>query len=297
MYAGPWFRVFVLLALASIVSPAPARASDVEQRLRQEYRGKKFVLRNFYVGKHLRYDPSGNLIGPSISGDWIGDGLVLVQDIHFSHRDLIVEANRLLVVELNGGQFQILPEPESQLPKLRIESSLQEESQADAVLAKIFLTSQDSLADVVDDYWKPCIREAAGAAGGQPAFSSDLLTVPSIGAESRGSKDGATGKTELDCKAKPAHRKGDSVPHVIHQTEPEYSQAARSAHYQGVVVLKLVVDEKGAPRYIRVINSIGNGLDRQAIKAVRQWVFAPAEKDGRPIPTEIAVEVDFRLYR
>ncbi len=38
------------------------------------------------------------------------------------------------------------------------------------------------------------------------------------------------------------------------------------------------------------------GLDEKAIAALRLWKFEPALKDGRPVPVQINVEVNFRLY-
>jgi len=29
---------------------------------------------------------------------------------------------------------------------------------------------------------------------------------------------------------------------------------------------------------------------------VRQWKFAPSMKDGRPVPVQVNIEVNFRLY-
>jgi len=36
-------------------------------------------------------------------------------------------------------------------------------------------------------------------------------------------------------------------------------------------------------------------LDEKAIEAVKKWKFAPALKDGKPIPAKLAVELDFHL--
>jgi TonB family protein len=38
------------------------------------------------------------------------------------------------------------------------------------------------------------------------------------------------------------------------------------------------------------------GLDEKAIEAVKQWRFAPARKDGKPVPVAVDVEVNFRLF-
>ena len=89
---------------------------------------------------------------------------------------------------------------------------------------------------------------------------------------------------------------GVSAPRVLYQPDPEYSEEARKAKYQGTVVLWMIVDQNGRPRDIRVQRSLGMGLDEKAIEAVKSWRFEPARKDGQAVPVMINVEVNFRLY-
>jgi periplasmic protein TonB len=89
---------------------------------------------------------------------------------------------------------------------------------------------------------------------------------------------------------------GVSPPRAVYQPEPEFSEEARKAKYQGVCTLGLIVGTDGRPTNIRVLNSLGMGLDEKAIEAVKNWKFEPAMKDGHPVRVEIAVEVDFHLY-
>ncbi len=89
---------------------------------------------------------------------------------------------------------------------------------------------------------------------------------------------------------------GVSAPKVLYEPDPEYSEEARKAKYQGTVVLWLVVDANGRPEQIRVQRALGMGLDEKAIEAVKTWKFEPAKKDGHPVPVMINVEVNFRLY-
>ena len=88
---------------------------------------------------------------------------------------------------------------------------------------------------------------------------------------------------------------GVSAPRVISQKDPEYSDEARRAHYEGTVVLWLIVGPDGLPHDVRVARSAGMGLDEKALEAVRQWRFEPALKDGQPVAVQINVEVNFRL--
>jgi periplasmic protein TonB len=89
---------------------------------------------------------------------------------------------------------------------------------------------------------------------------------------------------------------GVSAPRTIYAPEPEFSEEARKAKYQGVCTLSLVVRSDGRPSDIRVLSSLGMGLDEKAIEAVKNWRFEPAMKDGHPVSVQIAVEVDFHLY-
>ena len=91
-------------------------------------------------------------------------------------------------------------------------------------------------------------------------------------------------------------RNGVTMPEAIYSPEPSFSDEARKAKFQGIVMLMVVVGKDGRPYNIRVRQSLGMGLDQQAIAAVRNWRFRPATFQGQPIATQIAVQVDFHLY-
>jgi periplasmic protein TonB len=89
---------------------------------------------------------------------------------------------------------------------------------------------------------------------------------------------------------------GVSAPRAIYQPDPEYSEEARKAKWQGTVVLWVVVGPDGRAHDIRVQRSLGMGLDEKAMEAVRTWKFEPAKKDGQPVAVQVNIEVNFRLY-
>jgi periplasmic protein TonB len=94
----------------------------------------------------------------------------------------------------------------------------------------------------------------------------------------------------------PAGRGGVGVPEVIFSPEPGFSDEARKAKQQGVVLLLLIVGKDGHTYDIHVRQSLGMGLDEKAVEAVSRWRFRPATLGGQPVATQIAVQVDFRLY-
>jgi TonB family protein len=87
----------------------------------------------------------------------------------------------------------------------------------------------------------------------------------------------------------------DKPPVLLFKREPDYSEVARKAKYQGTVLLYVEVDEAGKSTNIKVARSLGLGLDEKAVEAVRQWVYKSATKDGKPIAVPVTVEVNFRL--
>jgi protein TonB len=88
---------------------------------------------------------------------------------------------------------------------------------------------------------------------------------------------------------------GVSPPVLLNKIEPEYSEEARKAKYQGSVLLYVQVDTTGKAINMRVLHSLGLGLDEKAMEAVRKWKFKPGMKDGKPVTVEAQIEVNFRL--
>jgi len=88
---------------------------------------------------------------------------------------------------------------------------------------------------------------------------------------------------------------GVSSPAVVFRVEPEYSEEARKARYQGTVVLQTIVRKDGTVDVINLVRSLGFGLDENAIRALKQWRFRPALKNGVPVDASLNVEVRFNL--
>ena len=89
---------------------------------------------------------------------------------------------------------------------------------------------------------------------------------------------------------------GVSAPRAIYTPEPEFSEEARKAKYQGAVVVMIVVGADGHVHNPRIVRSLGMGLDEKALEGVKTWRFDPSMKDGRPVAVEMEVEVSFNLY-
>jgi periplasmic protein TonB len=88
---------------------------------------------------------------------------------------------------------------------------------------------------------------------------------------------------------------GVSPPSVVSRVEPQYSEEARKARYQGTVVLEAIVRKDGTVDILRVVRSLGFGLDENAIDALKKWRFRPGTKGGVPVDVALNIEVNFNL--
>lgn len=88
---------------------------------------------------------------------------------------------------------------------------------------------------------------------------------------------------------------GVSPPTVLSRVEPQYSEEARKARYQGTVVLEAIVRRDGTVDIQRVVRSLGFGLDENAIQALKQWRFRPGTRNGVPVDVSLNIEVNFNL--
>lgn len=95
--------------------------------------------------------------------------------------------------------------------------------------------------------------------------------------------------------ASPAYAQPATPPTVATYVEAEYPPEAREAGREAAVDLELIVGVDGLVRDARVLTPAGDGFDEAALAAVRQFVFAPAMKDGQPIAARIQYRYTFKL--
>ncbi len=88
---------------------------------------------------------------------------------------------------------------------------------------------------------------------------------------------------------------GVTPPTILFRVDPIYSEEARKALSQGTVVLEAIVRKDGTIDILRVVRSLGFGLDESAIKALRLWKFRPAMRNGVPVDVALNIEINFQI--
>lgn len=90
-------------------------------------------------------------------------------------------------------------------------------------------------------------------------------------------------------------RSADRKPVPIQKPDPPFSIPAQLAKIGGTSAFSIVIDENGLPRRIRLIRSLGFGLDENGARSVHEWRFSPAIKNGQPVKVTATVEVNFHI--
>ncbi|KRG39781.1 energy transducer TonB [Stenotrophomonas pictorum JCM 9942] len=85
------------------------------------------------------------------------------------------------------------------------------------------------------------------------------------------------------------------VPLPDQSPAPTYPPAALRRGDSGTVVVQAVVDTRGVPLDVKIIQRSGSrDLDRAALDAVRNWRFQPAQSNGQPMQGTLEIPFDFK---
>ena len=94
----------------------------------------------------------------------------------------------------------------------------------------------------------------------------------------------------------PIHVGGDvKAPVKVSDPPPQYTEIARKARIQGVVIVQAIIDKQGNVTNVKVLKGLPMGLDTAAKDAIRGWKFEPATLNGKPVDVYYNLTVNFTL--
>ncbi|HWG20821.1 MAG TPA: energy transducer TonB [Terracidiphilus sp.] len=298
-----------------------------EDELRQQLQGKTFYLRGGYLDNSLHFDEHGALDGGSPQASYTLS-LVEIDRVHLDKRHLELEGVRYglhflgalptedqsLAVDRvrltskkkplrisiareevvkvkeekrKGPVYLARPAPGAAAPgqpagTATAPAPLEEErrggtvtiSQAHANRAlqqavdRVFAAGiDDRMISTLPQYWKLYYKSVAEQQTYRP------------------SDPGVLHQSQVDQKAK-----------LVSVFEPPSNEYAQKNGVAGMAMYHVVVGVDGRPKEIAVGRPIGFGLDENAVAAIRQALFQPARKDGKPVPVELDLVVNFRIF-
>lgn len=139
--------------------------------------------------------------------------------------------------------------------------------------------------DPTPDEPEPIIREQVDV----PEVDLSDLDAAVFGSENIPAVPGGMGRWPMKVGG------GVLPPQKINTPQPVYTEEARLARIQGVVILEAIIDEKGTVQQVKVLKGLPMGLSESAAETARQWTFKPATLDGKPVPVYFNLTVRFSL--
>lgn len=149
---------------------------------------------------------------------------------------------------------------------------------------------------VVADLKVPTSNQMGDPLSKLVAPSNGIGVGPGIGGGDGGGVGGGHGGPGLGPGIFHLGESGVSGPKCGNNPEPEFSEEARKAKYQGIVGLNVIIGPDGRIHNPQVVHSLGMGLDEKALEGVKTWRCDPGHKDGRAVSVAVYIEVDFHLY-
>lgn len=249
-------RIAVLLALA-LTPSVRAAADQLADQLINDYQHQTLALR-FPIGEQgQEFDADGKPLGTARGGSWmLYSGLIFIEKVKLKADRIDLEGDCLIYPNGRTSWRSLLGHPLKL--RIRLEHPLRSLEETQQVMGRVFFLDKESLRRA-----KPEYRRAGDADG--PIYD--------------GFQD-----------------KSIRRPRATYAPEPDLSDEARKARYQGTVVLRVVVDKNGLVSRIGVERALGMGLDAQAVSTVRTWRFQPAMREGQPVAVALSVEVSFQLF-
>ena len=235
-------------------------------------------------------------------------GLIIISEVPISHKTKIV---RIVNIEILKNKIktpkQLVLKKNIKIKKISSSKDYYNETAILNLSPKKDLDDQEPVEMQKYDYFKLpsnlTYNDLKGAFSEKVDFSEGIINSFSY--------DEGTDKTELKIedtnkikKMPPSYIKKKKYyspneltkkPSIINLVKPHYPEKAKSLGIEGKVILEVDIDENGVIKSIKIIKSVGYGLDESAIETVKQYKFSPGEINGIKVPVKILLPINFQL--
>jgi TonB family protein len=272
--------LLLLLALAQVPAHAvSALQSDLRRMIRQRLEGKLLLLHSPSNLDLIQFNAEGRPLRPFKGEPWTTCGLIQAMKVQIHGYQIAIDGQRVIAaVDPQASAAKLVPVLSERLVHVSVDvpRNIQKSEDLNEFLSRVFSTEDvtQKLAnawraevDLSRDLTDPTIELADGLIatleGGRPVYSWERGTV--------------------------------TKPKALYKPGPVYPVNARLKHVSGNIRVRLIVNERGFPEILEVIQHLGEGLDANALTAVSQWHFERPLHNGKAAATMLVVELKFRI--
>jgi TonB family protein len=272
-----FLAVLTCASAPSIVHARSALAGDLRKDIRQRYEGKLLLLSTPSSFDIIHFDVEGHPTRPPTGEPWTTCGLLQAGKVEVRDYQVTIEGLRV-VVALNRepSSTKLVPVTTDREVHVAIEMprSIRDVTDLHKFLSRIF--SVDDPAQRIANAWRTEVDLSRDP--------ENVSTLP---------PDGRIGTLEGGRAVYSWESGVVSKPKAVYKPGPKYSATALLKHVSGIVRVRVVVNEKGFPEILEVVQHLREGLDLRALSAVSQWRFEPPLKNGVAAATMVVVQLKF----
>jgi TonB family protein len=280
MRRGFVFIVMLVGVLACVLPVALNASLDFQDDVKKEvrgYEGKLLLLKTPSSFDIVHFDQQGRASREGSGVPWTTSGLVRARKTDVRERQVVIEGVRVVVTLDPESPTKLVPVTTGREVHIAIQlpSSLHGSAEFNEFLARVF-----SVEDVP--------QRIANAWHGEIDLKrlEDIQTLP---------PDGRIGTLEGGRVVYSWESGVVTKPRALYKPGPSYPANALLKRVSGNIRVRVIVNEKGFPEILEIIQNLREGLDAQVLAAVSQWRFEIPRKDGIPAATMVVVEIKFNL--
>jgi TonB family protein len=252
-------KTSALFLAVLLCQSATAHCESVKDALNHKYKKQVLALRSPFTSGDQKFDSAGHSLNPPPGGPWLVYGGIYVEKLNLSSDTLRLEGPRAALDNGKKGKTVVIRLSKSVRIDIHLDRPVNSADDAQAVLNRVFFLEGDASKHAT------------------PEFRRAEYGIP-------------------DTEIYDVGKDGMLPPRAIYTPGPQFSEEARRARLQGVVVLEVIVDKAGSVTRIKLVKPLGGDLDDNAMNGVKDWRFNPATQNGLPVAVRMNIEVGFHLY-
>jgi TonB family protein len=271
--------VFLYGTFTPLSSPVVPGA-DLRKELRQRYEGKLLLLSTPSSFDVVHFDGEGLVTRPPEGQPWTTAGLIRAEKVDVQGGQVVIDGRRAVVASTNAELKKLVVVTTNRAVHVSIDlpPDLRDQSERNQFLARIVSVAE--LARKIENAWHSNVDLSRGSGSGK-AYAPD----------------GKIGTLEGD-RAVYAWESGVvSKPKAIYKPGPTYAANALLKQVAGTIRVRVIVNEKGFPEIMEIVEHLREGLDASALDAVSQWRFEPGMREGIATSSVVVVELKFNLVK
>jgi TonB family protein len=260
--------------------PPVVPENDLRKELRRRYEGKLLLLSTPSSFDVVHFDGKGVPTRPPVGEPWTTAGLMRAEKVDVLDGQVVIDGRRAIVASTNAALKKLVAVTTDRAVHVSIDlpRELHDPSERNEFLARV--VSIDEVNRKIENAWHADVDLSRGSGSGK-AFPPD----------------GKIGTLDGD-RAVYAWESGVvSKPKAIYKPGPTYAANAMLKNITGTIRVRVIVNEKGFPEIMEIVEHLREGLDANALAAVSQWRFEPGLREGVATPSVVVVELKFNLVK